>query len=120
MSIQSEIERIAAAKENIAQAIAQKGVNIPEAASLSDMPELISEIPERGAVNWEEIENKPEEYPPASHNHNDLYYTASQTDIKIAEAVAAVTNAETVDGKHVVVSDTVPTVNDINIITFVV
>lgn len=120
MSIQSEIERIATAKTNIANAISQKGVTIPLSASLSDMPGLIAEIPERVTVNWEEIENKPEEYPPASHNHNDLYYTAAQTDTRIAEAVAADTDAQTIDGKRIVVSSTVPTVNDINIITFVV
>ena len=31
-----------------------------------------------GSVDWSDIENKPSDYPPSSHNHDDRYYTESE------------------------------------------
>lgn len=33
-----------------------------------------------GSVDWSDIENKPSDYPPSSHNHDDRYYTESEID----------------------------------------
>lgn len=33
-----------------------------------------------GSVDWSDIENKPSDYPPSSHNHDDRYYTESEVD----------------------------------------
>ena len=33
-----------------------------------------------GSVDWSDIENKPSDYPPSTHNHDDRYYTESEVD----------------------------------------
>lgn len=33
-----------------------------------------------GSVDWSDIENKPSDYPPSSHNHDDRYYTEAEVD----------------------------------------
>jgi len=33
-----------------------------------------------GSVDWSDIQNKPSDYPPSSHNHDDRYYTESEID----------------------------------------
>lgn len=45
MSISDQIERLATAKADIAAAIESKGVDVPSDASISDMAELVAEIP---------------------------------------------------------------------------
>ena len=49
MSIQSEIDRLTQAKQNIAQAIGDKGVEVPEDAALSEFHSYIGAIPIQGA-----------------------------------------------------------------------
>lgn len=44
MSVQSEVSRLAAAKADIAQAIAEKGVTVPSGARLEDMADLVRSI----------------------------------------------------------------------------
>ena len=41
-----------------------------------------------GRIKWDQITDKPETFPPAPHDHNDLYYTKTETDIKIPEVAA--------------------------------
>ena len=45
MSIESELERLNTAKADIAAAIQQKGVIVPELARLSDYPDFVESIP---------------------------------------------------------------------------
>ncbi len=45
MSVQSEITRITSAKSQIATAISNKGVTVPNGALISEMAELIEDIP---------------------------------------------------------------------------
>lgn len=35
-----------------------------------------------GPVNWADVQGKPTSFPPATHNHNDLYYTKDESDDK--------------------------------------
>lgn len=35
-------------------------------------------------ISWADINDKPTTFTPATHNHNDLYYTKSETDTKIS------------------------------------
>lgn len=53
MSIQTEIERIQQAKEEIVNAISDKGIAVPYDASISDMPEYIEQIPDMEEVKVE-------------------------------------------------------------------
>ena len=39
-----------------------------------------SKINTGGSVDWSDIENKPSDYPPSTHNHDDRYYTESEID----------------------------------------
>lgn len=39
-----------------------------------------SKINSGGSVDWSDIENKPSDYPPSTHNHDDRYYTESEID----------------------------------------
>lgn len=38
-----------------------------------------------GSVSWEQILNKPAEFPPTVHNHNDMYYTEEEIDKKFED-----------------------------------
>lgn len=49
MSIASEIERLQGVKSDILQAIADKGVQVPEGTALADCPDLITSIPSGGS-----------------------------------------------------------------------
>lgn len=40
-------------------------------------------IKARGANNWEDIDGKPESFPPSEHNHDDRYYTGQDVDMQI-------------------------------------
>lgn len=40
-----------------------------------------------GNTTWDNILEKPTEFPPTAHDHNDLYYTKSETDEKLPEVV---------------------------------
>lgn len=40
-----------------------------------------------GTVSWDSITEKPAQFPPEDHNHDDLYYTKAQTDEKLPEVV---------------------------------
>lgn len=37
-----------------------------------------------GPVDWDDIEDKPATFPPSAHNHDDRYYTESETDALLA------------------------------------
>lgn len=50
MSIQSEITRIASAKSDIADAIEEKGVEVPSGSMIDDMAELILQIRSSGVT----------------------------------------------------------------------
>ena len=39
-----------------------------------------SKISVGGSVDWSDIQNKPSDYPPSTHNHDDRYYTESEVD----------------------------------------
>ena len=39
-----------------------------------------SKINSGGSVDWSDIQNKPSDYPPSTHNHDDRYYTESEVD----------------------------------------
>lgn len=41
-----------------------------------------------GSVDWSDIENKPSDYPPSSHNHDDRYYTESEIDTALSNKVS--------------------------------
>lgn len=49
MSIQTEIERITNAKDEIASAIESKGVLVSEGTSIDDFPALVRSIPQNGS-----------------------------------------------------------------------
>lgn len=51
MSIQTEIDRIEAARDNIAVAIRSKGVTLPPSAKLGDMPGYIRTIPTTASIS---------------------------------------------------------------------
>lgn len=53
MSIQSEITRIASAKSDIADAIEEKGVEVPSGSMIDDMAELILQIQSGGVAMTE-------------------------------------------------------------------
>lgn len=38
------------------------------------------EIPDAESLTWTNIQNKPVEFPPESHNHDDIYYTETEVD----------------------------------------
>lgn len=38
-----------------------------------------------GISTWEELKNKPTEFPPINHNHDELYYTKQETDDSFGE-----------------------------------
>lgn len=38
----------------------------------------LSQLPALVATDWNEIQNKPNSFPPTSHTHDDLYYTESE------------------------------------------
>lgn len=38
-----------------------------------------------GNISWEEVNDKPLEYPPSIHNHDEQYYTESEVDTKLQE-----------------------------------
>ena len=40
-------------------------------------------IKARGANSWEDIDGKPESFPPSEHNHDDRYYTGQDVDMMI-------------------------------------
>lgn len=40
-------------------------------------------IKARGANSWEDIDGKPESFPPSEHNHDDRYYTEQEIDSQI-------------------------------------
>ena len=51
-----------------------------------------------GTTTWEGITNKPETFPPSSHNHDDIYYTETEVDSLLgakADASAVYTVTET-------------------------
>lgn len=58
MSIQSEIDRLAAAKAGLAAAIGTKGVVVPDGATLSEYPALVEQI-QGGGDPW--YEDPPED-----------------------------------------------------------
>ena len=37
-----------------------------------------------GSVDWSDIQNKPSDYPPSSHNHDSRYYTESEIDTALS------------------------------------
>ena len=51
-----------------------------------------------GSVSWENILNKPENFPPEAHSHDDIYYTEAEIDQKIRDVSAGevenITNEE--------------------------
>lgn len=40
-----------------------------------------------GSVDWSDIENKPSDYPPSTHNHDSRYYTESEIDTALSNKV---------------------------------
>lgn len=44
--------------------------------------------PPAGGGSWDDITDKPTSFPPSAHTHDDRYYTESEIDQKIADAVA--------------------------------
>lgn len=50
MSIQSEIDRLKAAKSGLAEAIASKGVEVPQDTALSSFPSLVAQIQQGGGL----------------------------------------------------------------------
>ena len=40
-------------------------------------------IKARGANSWEDIDGKPESFPPSEHNHDDRYYTGQEVDMQM-------------------------------------
>jgi len=57
MSIESEITRLYGVRNNILQAIANKGVDVPSGSKLADCPELIASITSGGGFNSDSIVN---------------------------------------------------------------
>ena len=51
-----------------------------------------------GSVSWDQILNKPAEFPPTVHNHNDMYYTEEEIDKKFedipTEEIESISNEE--------------------------
>ena len=43
-----------------------------------------SKINSGGSVDWSDIQNKPSDYPPSTHNHDDRYYTESEVDTALS------------------------------------
>ena len=55
MDIQTEIERITNAKDEIASAIESKGVQVPKGTSIDDFPALVRSIPQEGGSGGESV-----------------------------------------------------------------
>lgn len=51
-----------------------------------------------GSISWDQILDKPSNFPPSSHNHDDLYYTESEIDKKFenisTDKIEGITNEE--------------------------
>lgn len=47
-----------------------------------------SKINTGGSVDWSDIQNKPSDYPPSTHNHDDRYYTESEIDTALSNKVS--------------------------------
>jgi len=45
-----------------------------------------------GSMKWDDIKDKPEKYPPESHDHDDLYYTKSEVDDMINDLQSQIDN----------------------------
>lgn len=41
-----------------------------------------------GSVDWSDIQNKPSDYPPSTHNHDSRYYTESEIDTALSNKVS--------------------------------
>ena len=54
----------------------------------------LSDISDRADLHldWSNIDNKPEVYTPATHNHDDAYYTKQQVDTKITQSSVSPTD----------------------------
>ena len=55
-----------------------------------------------GSVDWSDIENKPSDYPPSTHNHDDRYYTETEIDTALNTKQATLvsgTNIKTVNNQ---------------------
>lgn len=78
-----------------------------------------------GSVDWSDIENKPSDYPPSTHNHDDRYYTESEVDtalnskadVNSLSTVATTGDYDDLIDKPVIPSKTSDLVNDSNFIT---
>ena len=54
-------------------------------ADKADIADL-GDLADKDFVNWNtDIENKPETFPPSTHNHDDRYYTEDETNALLAE-----------------------------------
>lgn len=121
MSIESEIERISKNISKSFEELSELGVEVPVGAGSDDLPRLIKElsIPSLNSISNEEIDsvidsNGSEIDEPESKFLNllGLIYFYGKINGKV--------NADTVDNYHIVVSSSVPTVDDKSVITFVI
>lgn len=65
-----------------------------------------------GSVDWSDIENKPSDYPPSSHHHDDRYYTETEIDTALngkADVNSLSSVATTGDYDDLIDKPTIPT-----------
>lgn len=67
--------------------------NMPLDANLQPIYDELIKLKEElqglvvGTTSWENILNKPQAFPPEVHDHNELYYTKSETNERLPEVV---------------------------------
>lgn len=83
MSIQSEITRINNAKTAIKTSIESKGVTVPNATMLDDMPELIDQIESYKTVLSDSV--------PTDMNSGDIWYRIKTYDVEYRKGILSAT-----------------------------
>lgn len=78
MSIQSEINRIIGFRDASLQAVAAKGVTVPQGAAIDDLPTLIAQIPSGGgtSLNFSVVGGT---IPPSSPSENTIWVDTNET-----------------------------------------
>lgn len=70
-------------------------------------------IKARGANSWEDIDGKPESFPPSEHNHDDRYYTSQDVDMQIQNLANALKSSKS--GSAILIDDISPVAHEMEV-----